>query len=194
MIDRTDRGSAARRQPVRAAVNGYRGGRGSRGRARPRRVGWLTVVLAAIAVLAAACGGSSSSDATGSSPYAKALAYSDCMRAHGVPGFPDPQSNGAILVTPKDHLAQGSPTFVAANKACQHLDPPTKLSPAQQRHVAAQALKFAACVRAHGVPDFSDPIVSANGVAFHMPPGGPNSPGFRAAQQACKKYMPGLPG
>jgi hypothetical protein len=150
--------------------------------------------LAGIAVAPAACGGSGGGPtaAAGLTAYQKALNYAQCMRSHGVPTFPDPDSRGVILTTPKDHLAQGSPVFVAANKACGHFDPSTPLSPAQQRQAAAQALKFTECMRTHGILDFPDPIVNSGGVAFHPPAGfKPNSPQLQSAQQACRKLLPG---
>lgn len=60
---------------------------------------YLTValMLAAAGLLMAACGGSSSpSVADLSSP----AALSKCMRAHGVPGFPDPifPSSGGVAI------------------------------------------------------------------------------------------------
>jgi hypothetical protein len=66
---------------------------------RPRvcRQGLLAAALAGTALLAAACGSGGPPAAAGTTAYQKALAYSQCMRSHGVPGFPDPQSNGAIL-------------------------------------------------------------------------------------------------
>src|SRR6516162_8024248 len=88
---------------------------------RRHRQGVLAAILAGAGLLAAACGGGGSPALTAQTAYQKALSYSQCMRGHGIGGFPDPQPNGAILTTPKDHLAQGSPQFVAANKACQHL-------------------------------------------------------------------------
>ncbi len=158
-----------------------------------RRAGILAAVAAA-ALLVAACGGSSGgSVASGSTAYQQALAYSQCMRGHGEPGFPDPDSKGNILINgQQDHLAGGS-IMAAANKACQHLMP--KISPmtgAQQRQVTAQALKFVACMRAHGLPTMQDPVVNADGVEFRIPQGaGPNSPVMQAAQRACQNLMPG---
>jgi hypothetical protein len=159
---------------------------------RRRHWGMLAVVLAAAALLAAACGGGSSPASAAQTTYQKAVAFSQCMRAHGVPGFPDPQSNGAILTGPQDHLAQGSPSFVAANKACQHLLPKIRpMTAAQQRRVTAQLLKFVACMRAHGLPDMADPVVSATGISLAVPNGiKPNSPVFQSAQRACRKLRP----
>ena len=53
----------------------------------------------------------------------KALKYSQCMRQHGVPKFPDPQPNGGLLVGPDSGVDPSSPTFKAADKACQQLLP-----------------------------------------------------------------------
>jgi hypothetical protein len=48
--------------------------------------------------------------------------------------------------------------------------------------------------RAYGLPTFPDPHVDSSGVEMQLPKGlQPNSPVFRAAQQACKNLMPGLP-
>src|SRR5215472_17105671 len=73
----------------------------SSGRGRGRRRSWprwaaAPAAMALIGVLATACGGSSSpASATGGSTRVQAaLAYARCMRAHGVPGFPDPDRNG----------------------------------------------------------------------------------------------------
>ena len=97
---------------------GYRGWRG---------VGYL-VVTAAVAVLATACAGGASSPAGsasgGSARYQQALAYSECMRSHGVLNFPDPDAAGNII----QHVAAGQPTGDTpqeqkADNACHHLLP-----------------------------------------------------------------------
>jgi hypothetical protein len=55
----------------------------------------------------------------------KNLAYSKCMRAHGLKDFPDPDKNGGISVelTPGSDLAPDNPQFQAADKACKDLLP-----------------------------------------------------------------------
>jgi hypothetical protein len=155
----------------------------------------LAAALAATALLVAACGGGSGALVSAQQTnYQKALAYSQCMRAHGEPGFPDPQSNGNLLIDgQKDHL--NGALMNSANKACQHLMPKSSpLTASQQQKITAQALKFVACMRAHGVPTFPDPNVNSSGIEMQLPKGlQPSSPVFRAAQQACKKLMPGLP-
>jgi hypothetical protein len=162
---------------------------------RCHRQGVLATILAGAGLLAAACGGGGSPPLTAQTAYQKALAYSQCMRGHGIAGFPDPQPNGAILTGPQDHLAQGSAQFVAANKACQHLLPPVHpMTAAQQHQVTVQALKFVTCMRSHGLPGMADPVVSAGGINMRIPAGvNPSSPVFQSAQRACRRFMPGGP-
>ena len=118
---------------------------------------------------------------------------SQCMRAHGIASFPDPDCSGNILVTPADHLAQGSPQFTgAADRACHHLLPnggaPTA---AQLAQLETRALKFSQCMRTHGLPTFPDPNVSAGGISVDLNGLSRDSPAFQGAQQACKTLLPG---
>jgi hypothetical protein len=56
---------------------------------------------------------------------ASVLKFSACMRAHGVPGFPDPTfgSGGQIRMqlTPSSGVDPNSPAFARAQSACQQL-------------------------------------------------------------------------
>ncbi len=177
--------------------SGYGHGRWSSLRqTRLRRAGALAAGLAATALLAAACGGGSAPTPNAETAYQKTLAYSQCMRAHGEPGFPDPQPNGNLLINgQQDHL--NGNLMNHANKICQHLMPKFKpLTATQQRQLTAQALKFVACMRTHGIPDMPDPVVNDQGVQLSIGGPGhggpaPNSPVLRAAQQACRKLAPG---
>jgi hypothetical protein len=65
--------------------------------------------------------------------------------------------NGDLLIDgPKDHL--NGALMNSAGQACQHLMPKAPpLTAAQQQRITAQALKFVACMRAHGLPTFPDP-------------------------------------
>jgi hypothetical protein len=58
-------------------------------------------------------------------------------------------------------------------------------------------VRFSACIRTHGVTDFPDPTIGSNGLpSWAANPNDPNSsvdsPGFRAAKQACKQDLPEL--
>lgn len=198
MDDGIGGGRAARRwpgsgaRPQRGAPDAWRRTRARLPGARPAV---LAATLAGIALLAAACGGGSGAPASAQlTNYHKALAYSQCMRAHGEPGFPDPQFNGDLLIDgQKDHL--NGALMNSASKACQHLMPKaSSLTASQQQKLTARALRFVACMRAHGLSTFPDPQVDSSGIGFRLPKGvAPNSPVFQAAQQACRHLMPGLP-
>ena len=47
----------------------------------------------------------------------QALRFSRCMRAHGTANFPDPESNGAIVIP---HAMESSPAYLAALQFCVH--------------------------------------------------------------------------
>jgi hypothetical protein len=170
-----------------------RGGRaGNRGR-RLRRGGSIGVVAAAVAIAAAACSALPGSP-SGSVKYQEALAFARCMRAHGVPDFPDPGSDGQLNANGIDTK---SPQVRSAVGACQSLLPGRNPA-AQVAQAGGQALRFSRCMRAHGVPNFPDPSVQSNGsgvaVTIRMKAGSggidPRSPQFQAAQQACRSILP----
>jgi hypothetical protein len=51
-------------------------------------------------------------------------------------------------------------------------------------------LKYAACMRSHGVPSFPDPTFSGGRVNLRLSPGISSSPQFKSAQQACQAQGP----
>lgn len=168
--------------------------------------------LVAIALLAAACGGGPhpsgvanlgktkpSSAVTGGvattlpsgasveEHFQKALKFSECMRSKGVPNFPDPNSTGGIDIGPSSGIDPQSPQFQAAQKACRKYFPVPDLSKAEIAQREAQALEFAKCMRANGVPNFPDPQFAASGAELVRPVAGvdPNSPTYQAATNKC---------
>jgi hypothetical protein len=158
----------------------------------------LLVAVAGVALLAAACGGGShsspSAGGTAAAKHQKELAYSQCMRSHGEPSFPDPNSNGGFAIQGKGAVDLNSGTMGRANQVCRHLLPNGgQANTAQQQQIVNQLLKFARCMRTHGVPSFPDPKVSGNGAGLRINNQGinENSPQFKAAQRACQSLMPG---
>jgi hypothetical protein len=170
-------------------------GTGGSPRQRPTGLGRLGVLAAAagIALLAAACGGSSGGTDTGihQTAYQRELAYAECMRAHGLPSFPDPQSDGSFNSTLANRGDFSGPGFQSANKSCAHLEGPG-ITPALQLQYTSQALRFAACMRAHGITSFQYQPPSDGHVGGLGAQGANlNSPQFQSAQQACRHLMPG---
>ena len=183
-------------------MNGNTGGSGSRGRSLLRRLG-VPAAAAAVALLAAACGGGG--DPSGGShetTYQKELAFSECMRAHGVPNFPDPGSNGVITsqgggkASAKPQTQRiGGPQMTKANKDCAHLLPNGGVPTAAQRQeMLNQALKFTECMRSHGVPNMPDPSTGGGAVSLGGSGINLNSPQFQSAQHACQRYLLGKRG
>ena len=144
------------------------------------------MLFAALAV--AGCGGSANS-ATGSDgntapSFQDAMVeYSACMREHGVdmpdPTFADSGSTGGAVTFAIPLGATGAggpgaavtggpdPTFKAAAEACQSImdavqQEMPKLSPEEEAKMRDDALKFAQCMREHGV-DMPDPTFDAGG-------------------------------
>jgi hypothetical protein len=108
-------------------------------------------------VLLAACGSSdppSNADPTGG----PLLKYAQCMRANGVPNFPDPRASGGLFI-PNDIDTQ-SPAFKSAQQACAKLEQANTGSSRLSNGRKLQLLTLARCVRAHGVPNFPDPTSS----------------------------------
>jgi hypothetical protein len=169
---------------------------------------WLSgahiVAAAGLAALAAGCGSSpgahvarlgttatKSSDLSAASARGDgAIAFSRCMRAHGVPAYPDPGSDGLLPKKTPQQVGVSPSTFQAAQGACIHLVPnggqPTQAQVQQYRSVM---LAYAGCIRAHGVPNMPDPDSRGH---LDIGPGTDvdvNGPQFKAAYQACKSKL-----
>jgi hypothetical protein len=147
----------------------------SRRRLRPLAA---LAIVALISMISAGCGSNASSESgaassTGSTSTAstgtgttnsgattkltaqeKAVKFAECMRANGVPHFPDPDPKGdfnfGVDVTVE--------VWLKAIDACKALKPPGALSAKRTPKEQSASLRFAQCVRDHGVKDFPDPV------------------------------------
>lgn len=54
-------------------------------------------------------------------------------------------------------------------------------------------MKYASCMRSHGVSDFPNPIISGNSVGLEINPTIAGSPDFKTAQAACQHLLPVRP-
>ena len=166
--------------------------RGGRDRRRPRwpapwRAGVMAAGAAAIAMLAAACGGGPAGP-PGQSNLQIAIGYAKCMRSHGAPNWPDPNSQGHFVKTKANTADFQAPA--SAYGACLHLLPNGgQLTAARQQIISPLMLKLAGCMRSHGITNFPDPTVNAQGVTVDPHGLNTSSAQFHAAQQACRKYL-----
>ena len=179
----------------------------------------LTIILSLLAATLglAACGSSTptmtnaASTNSAAGKQAGGVAFAQCIRAHGVPNFPDPSSNGNGGIQVQQSQRSGSgpstevngvpvngPAFQGAMKACAHYLPNGgKPSAAQTAKAKAQALAMSRCMRSHGVPNFPDPTFQSGpngGVGIGIRIGNnsgidPSSPAFQAAQKACGSIL-----
>jgi len=180
-----------------------------------RRAGTVAAALVLVALLAAACssgggsdpevaGGGSGSTTTvassGGAAQTTGLAYSQCMRSHGITNFPDPNSSGGISISPSSGINPNSPQYEAAASACKSKAPSAGTAAQQQQNYEA-SLKYASCMQAKGV-DIPDPHAPGSSSGSQSSSGSksgssgsnnvnPNSPQYIAANKACQHLLPG---
>jgi hypothetical protein len=160
------------------------------------------VVALSLAVGLAACGSSGSSKSTtnaaSSTQFQARLDLAKCFRAHGL-NVPDPSSGGGpaegggiFRVLRNYSQAQVN----AARQACQQYFakafPQLNLTPAQRAQFQQQFVKFAQCMRSHGI-DIPDPNFNSGGgfgFARQFRSVDRNSPAFQAANKACASLRP----
>jgi hypothetical protein len=182
------------------------------------RTGVFAALLVAVALLATGCSHSSSgpgvasvgsSSASGGSPREggsssspSAVAYSACIRNHGVPNYPDPGSGGQVPKGDAQAFRVSASQLQAAQRACQHLYPATALAQCQRTGICSPAARqallnrmrdFATCMRSHGISNWPDPTVDTQGrpgfrgPAADIPPGSPTD---HAANDQCHHLLP----
>ena len=173
---------------------------------------WPLAVLATVALIGAGCSngsaengntstGTASSSGTASSTGTtssggnkkltardKAVKFAECIRAHGVSDFPDPNEKNqfeyGVSVTPA--------VWDKATTACKDLQPPGTLSGKRTPKQQSAALRFAQCIRDNGVKDFPDPVNGEPVIDTYKIPSS-NRPGgmaiLNAAVQKCRNVV-----
>jgi hypothetical protein len=173
---------------------------------RKRATRWPRVALLAAAGLASAlvvagCGGSTASTAsrTTASAAGSEVTFSKCIRANGVPNFPDLRGNGMLIeggggqTVSINGVSVNAPAFETARQKCQKYLPHSHPSPAQTAQQRVRGLEFANCMRSHGVPNYPDPKVisrSSGNQTLYLPGINPRSPAFQAGAKACGGFGP----
>ena len=124
------------------------------------------------------------------------MKFSGCMRSHGVTDFPDPTigSNGLPswtlmrAMSAPSHRRSGRLTG-SARTTCPDL-PETS---AEKAAANAAALKYATCMRSHGVPNFPDPngqgLIQIKNATGSLDA---SSPQFQKAETACNSLDNGF--
>ena len=160
--------------------------------------------LAMVALISAGCGsnapsetatasnsGTASSSGTGGNKKLtardKAVKFAECIRAHGVSDFPDPNAKNQFEYGVSVTLA----VWKRATTACKDLQPPGTLSARRTPKQQSASLRFAQCVRDNGVKDFPDPTPDGALIDTSRMPGNPGArsiPGLDAAMLKCREH------
>jgi hypothetical protein len=187
-------------------------------RCRPPLILVSVVAVVACSLLAAGCGGGGSPGVanvastaasttaaatttqagatTRAGTIASAFAFARCMRSHGIPGWPDPDSHGFFDKAKLRALGRLSLSRVRALE-----EGPCNIAlPSHQTYTITPAdranyLRAASCMRSHGFGNFPDPTFPNNDVRLTVPSSiDTNSAKFKSAATTCTKLIrPGLP-
>jgi hypothetical protein len=165
----------------------------------------VTLGLIAMAVMISACGSGARTGTVGANSAAadraQGVKFAQCMRNNGVSAFPDPGPSGKSTI---DGIVNGSslnpsaPAFRQAISACKGLEPAGFMGHKRSAEQQQDALKFAQCMRANGVPDFPDPtpngpLIDTTRIPSAAGRGARSIPGFEATAHKCTAiYSAGL--
>jgi hypothetical protein len=156
-------------------------------------VGLGVVVLLAGLAGCSAAGGSQAATTTSGQQDAAAVWHElvACARANGMPSLPDPQidSNG------KAHFPDGTPDPPqSVRRACQSIYdrlPAAARGDTERPPADIQALlRFARCMREHGVADFPDPKADGTFPLAGTSLGHGKTPRLITAMRACDRLNP----
>jgi hypothetical protein len=186
-------------------------------RLRTRAAGLAVALAAAIAAPVAGCGGPGSAPpavpslsqsapgdqaAAGTAGGARASALhaaARCIRQHGVPGYADPvlTPGGQVYTDSRSFQDVSQSVANAVLHACATLIASADLSPMREPLAPPQlvqaGVRSAECLRAHGLPNITDPTARSQYTPGHgfamspseMPADGKQSPVWQHARQAC---------
>ncbi|MGI5170619.1 hypothetical protein ACQEU3_40355 [Spirillospora sp. CA-253888] len=166
--------------------------------------------------IASAGGGPASSQAAPAQPtsrgqfYDAQLKYTQCMRRHGMAGFPDPTPNGYM---DQERVSELYERLQSGSRAEMERNQRTKIAPAMKAcnglHEAAQSAaprrdrnkdletlrEHARCLRKQGI-DMTDPTLVNGQIMVGDTPNptnpkvGRNTPQYKRARQTCRSLLP----
>jgi len=178
----------------------------TKARGGARRQLAATLIALGCAAAIGACGSTGASGNHAASGYAQELTFSECMRGHGVPSYPDPIAGGGWNLRGSG-ISQSSPAYQDAWGTCRTRLPRGGPPPGPSEQQKQQLVAISECMRHHGVSGFPDPVtgtppsntqdysifdgigVGANAVWLAVPTTiDANSPAFKQAASACKLH------
>jgi len=116
------------------------------------------------------------------------LKFAQCMRAHGIGWFPDPNAGKTSIMIPK---GQDHTKFEAAQEACKQYMPDGGEMHKPSAEELEQARNMAKCMRENGIPNFPDPNPDGG---MEIDPkklgAAPGDAVWKKAEAACSQYIP----
>jgi hypothetical protein len=141
-----------------------------------------TAAALLVGALLAGCGGSSGGDVKNQALH-RALKATACMRANGVPNYPEPKLiDGAVRISITRDINPTTPGVQAAAKKCGY-------QAEQQAEETRSRIAFVHCMRAHGVAKFPYPTASGHVSAAMVRAHGIN-PGSPAVARVVARCLP----
>jgi hypothetical protein len=153
--------------------------------------------IALVALPACGSGGSGSAGAqagTHRDETAVLHRFVECVRAHGVPGFPDGSIDSHGVVSFPNSAPRIPDSAASACRAFfNQLPPQPTSSPPVPQPLFQKLLSFARCMRSHGVTDWPDPAPSGT---FFLDPRliAAGKRGIYRQLQTCERANPGISG
>jgi hypothetical protein len=158
-----------------------------------RRLG-PALAIATVPLVLSCAGVSQAQTSTVKDTHANEIAFANCMRQQGIP-VEDPDSSGhfKISANPSSGPQYDMSKVQAVEQTCQKKvgwSLTVDVSQQQTGQFMENALKYASCMRQHGI-NWPDPQPGQNGTVATRPPAGydPNAPQSRTAQQACQRLL-----
>jgi hypothetical protein len=140
----------------------------------------------------AAANGTASSTGTDAGKNAtgqdRTVKFAECMRANGVPHFPDANAKGEFVFG----IDVSPAVWARAVNACKALQPPGTLSAKRTSQQQTASLRFAQCMRENGVKDFPDPANGEPLINTYRIPSAATGGGMsilNAAIQKCRSVL-----
>jgi hypothetical protein len=135
-----------------------------------------------------AAGSSRAGSTKNGSGQDKTVKFAECMRASGVPHFPDANAKGEFVFG----IDVSPAVWERAVNACKALQPPGTLSAKRTPQQQTASLRFAQCMRENGVKDFPDPANGEPLINTYRIPSSATSGGMsilNAAIQKCRSVL-----
>jgi hypothetical protein len=152
----------------------------------------VAVCAVGASLLLVACGGSAPKATATQDNEEKFVKFAKCLREHGIEVATSTASGGGGLKV----NGRNPQAMAAAQSACKRYQPSAEqenLTPQQKVEHEEEVMKFAKCMREHGVDVHASAVGGAVKIGIEGGPGhGPNpeSPTFQAAQKACQGLLP----